>query len=302
MSEHGPTAQGARAAIDPWVFFIAAGISLAFVLWGVIDADGVGAVADDVLTWIISTFGWVFVIGTAGFLVFAVVLAFSRFGRVRLGARRRPARVPHRLVDRDDVQRRDGHRADVLRRRRADLAHDGAARRHRGGGHRRGRPAGDVDLLLPLGAASVGDLRDRRPRARVLHLPQGHAEPDQLGLLPAARRPREGADRAVDRHPRHLRDAVRERDLARPRRAPDQQRARLPVGRRAERRDRGDDHRRAHARRSCCRPSRASTAASSGSATGTWSSRSCSCSSCSSSGRRCSSSRRSSSRSAATRR
>ena len=85
MSEHGPTAQGARAAIDPWVFFIAAGISLAFVLWGVIDADGVGAVADDVLTWIISTFGWVFVIGTAGFLVFAFVLAFSRFGSVRLG-------------------------------------------------------------------------------------------------------------------------------------------------------------------------------------------------------------------------
>jgi choline-glycine betaine transporter len=59
MSEHGPTTHGARAAIDPWVFFIAAGISLAFVLWGVIDADGVGAVADDVLTWIISTFGWV---------------------------------------------------------------------------------------------------------------------------------------------------------------------------------------------------------------------------------------------------
>ena len=88
MSEHGPTAHGegsARASIDPWVFFIAAGISLAFVLWGVIDADGVGAVADDVLTWIISTFGWVFVIGTAGFLVFAGVLAFSRFGRVRLG-------------------------------------------------------------------------------------------------------------------------------------------------------------------------------------------------------------------------
>jgi choline-glycine betaine transporter len=85
MSEHGPGVRSTRAAIDPWVFFIAAGISLAFVLWGVIDADGVGKVADDVLTWIISTFGWVFVIGTAGFLVFAFVLAFSRFGRVRLG-------------------------------------------------------------------------------------------------------------------------------------------------------------------------------------------------------------------------
>ena len=74
MSEHGPTAHEARAAragVDPVVFFIAAGISLAFVLWGVIDVESVGKVADDVLTWIISTFGWVFVIGTAGFLVFA---------------------------------------------------------------------------------------------------------------------------------------------------------------------------------------------------------------------------------------
>jgi choline/carnitine/betaine transport len=85
MSEHGPTARGARAGVDPWVFFIAAGISLAFVLWGVIDVDSVGTVADDVLSWIISTFGWVFVIGTACFLVFAGVLAFSRFGKVRLG-------------------------------------------------------------------------------------------------------------------------------------------------------------------------------------------------------------------------
>ena len=75
-----------RARIDPWVFSIAAAISLAFVLWGVLDTDGVATVADDVLSWIIATFGWVFVLSTAAFLVFAVVLAFSRFGRVRLGA------------------------------------------------------------------------------------------------------------------------------------------------------------------------------------------------------------------------
>ena len=74
-----------RAGVDPWVFSIAAGISLAFVLWGVLDTEGVGVVADDVLSWIISTFGWLFVLSTAAFLVFAGVLAFSRFGRVRLG-------------------------------------------------------------------------------------------------------------------------------------------------------------------------------------------------------------------------
>jgi len=74
-----------NARVDPVVFGIAAAISAAFVLWGVLDSDSVATVADDVLSWIIATFGWVFVLSTAAFLVFAAVLAFSRFGRVRLG-------------------------------------------------------------------------------------------------------------------------------------------------------------------------------------------------------------------------
>jgi glycine betaine transporter len=88
MSTDGVTTQRdppQRAGIDPWVFYIAAAVSLGFVLWGVLDTEGVSTVADDVLSWIISTFGWVFVLSTAAFLVFAGVLAFSRFGRVRLG-------------------------------------------------------------------------------------------------------------------------------------------------------------------------------------------------------------------------
>jgi glycine betaine transporter len=86
-AEHGTVRDDApeRTRIDPWVFFIAAGISLAFVLWGVLDTEGLGTVADDVLSWIISTFGWLFVLSTVAFLVFAAVLAFSRFGRIRLG-------------------------------------------------------------------------------------------------------------------------------------------------------------------------------------------------------------------------
>ena len=63
------------------VFYVAAAISAAFVLWGVLDTESLGTVADDVLSWVIATFGWVFVLATAVFLVFAFVLAFSRFGR-----------------------------------------------------------------------------------------------------------------------------------------------------------------------------------------------------------------------------
>ena len=74
-----------RLQVDPVVFSVAAVISLAFVLWGVLDTDGLAGVAEDVLTWVISTFGWVFVLSTVAFLVFAVVLCFSRFGDLRLG-------------------------------------------------------------------------------------------------------------------------------------------------------------------------------------------------------------------------
>jgi glycine betaine transporter len=74
-----------RTGIDPWVFGIAAGLATAFVLWGVVDNDGVATVADDVLGWIIETFGWMFVLSTVAFLAFAAILAFSRLGRVRLG-------------------------------------------------------------------------------------------------------------------------------------------------------------------------------------------------------------------------
>jgi glycine betaine transporter len=73
------------ARIDPLVFWPAAAICAAFVLWGVLDSDGVATVADDALSWLIDTFGWMFVLSTAGFLAFAAVLAFSRFGKLRLG-------------------------------------------------------------------------------------------------------------------------------------------------------------------------------------------------------------------------
>ncbi len=84
-SGDGAPAKQSAGGIDPWVFGIAAAISTAFVLWGVLDSDGVASVADDVLSWIIETFGWFFVLSTVVFLVFAGVLAFSRFGHIRLG-------------------------------------------------------------------------------------------------------------------------------------------------------------------------------------------------------------------------
>lgn len=67
------------STIDPVVFWISLGISILFVLWGVLFTDNLAAVASAVLGWLIASFGWVFILASFGFL------AFSRYGRIRLG-------------------------------------------------------------------------------------------------------------------------------------------------------------------------------------------------------------------------
>ncbi|PZF94914.1 BCCT family transporter [Micromonospora endophytica] len=58
---------------------------LAVVVWGVLARDSLASVGESGLAWVIDTFGWFFVVSANAFLVLAVVLAASRFGRIRLG-------------------------------------------------------------------------------------------------------------------------------------------------------------------------------------------------------------------------
>ncbi len=81
----GEVSGPANRRVDPGVFYISVGISVLFVLWGVLFTQSLSNAATAVLTFLISNFGWVFVISTFGFLVFVVFLAFSRYGRIRLG-------------------------------------------------------------------------------------------------------------------------------------------------------------------------------------------------------------------------
>ena len=72
--------------IDPTVFWIAAVVSAAFVVWGILGTESLAAVFDAVLwSFLVPNFGWVFILSSFGFLAFAVYLAFSRYGKVRLG-------------------------------------------------------------------------------------------------------------------------------------------------------------------------------------------------------------------------
>ncbi len=97
------------------VFGIAAMMACGIVAWGVGWTASLTRVAAAVLQWLVNNLGWLFVIAATGFVVFALWAALSRYGKIPLGRDGEPPRVPHGVLDREDVQRGNGHRPDVLR-------------------------------------------------------------------------------------------------------------------------------------------------------------------------------------------
>ncbi len=71
--------------VDPVVFWGSAGITFAFVLWGVLGPESLGSVMGDVLGWIIGNFGWAFILIAVGALAMCVFLVIHPWGRIRLG-------------------------------------------------------------------------------------------------------------------------------------------------------------------------------------------------------------------------
>jgi choline/carnitine/betaine transport len=82
-----PTAERAErpGRTDHVVFGVAAAITLGFVAWGVFGTDSLASASKTTLTWIIGNLGWAFVLSASGFVIFALWLAFSRYGRIPLG-------------------------------------------------------------------------------------------------------------------------------------------------------------------------------------------------------------------------
>lgn len=60
--------------------------SMAVIIWGVFAPGSLATVSSALLTGVITNFGWGFVTSTAFFLFFALFLALTRFGNIRLGA------------------------------------------------------------------------------------------------------------------------------------------------------------------------------------------------------------------------
>ncbi len=71
--------------VNPPVFFISAGLILAFVLFGALFTDQASRLFVAAQATITVDFGWFYVVSVAGFLLFILFLMFSRYGDVKLG-------------------------------------------------------------------------------------------------------------------------------------------------------------------------------------------------------------------------
>ncbi|WP_408642284.1 BCCT family transporter [Saccharopolyspora indica] len=67
------------------VFGVAAAIMFAVVVWGSVGTDSLSVASKAALDWLILNTGWGFVLAATGFVIFALFLAFSKYGRIPLG-------------------------------------------------------------------------------------------------------------------------------------------------------------------------------------------------------------------------
>lgn len=84
-SAAGPAARRPDPPPDRTVIAIGVLTVLAMVTWAVVATDHFADTADDALGWVLHNYAWLFVIAADAFLIVALALGLSRFGRIRLG-------------------------------------------------------------------------------------------------------------------------------------------------------------------------------------------------------------------------
>ncbi|WP_347330471.1 BCCT family transporter [Marinimicrobium locisalis] len=83
--ESNKSANPSWIKINPPVFYGAAILSLIFVLGTIIAPERASTLFGAVQSWVVHTAGWFYILAVALFLIFVVVLAFSSYGRIKLG-------------------------------------------------------------------------------------------------------------------------------------------------------------------------------------------------------------------------
>ncbi len=76
--------------VDPTVFGVSLGLVTIFCILGAVWPTQVGNIGDAALMWIVANVGWVFVLASTAFVIFALLLAFSRYGRIPLSREGEP--------------------------------------------------------------------------------------------------------------------------------------------------------------------------------------------------------------------
>ncbi|ATW27891.1 BCCT family transporter [Candidatus Formimonas warabiya] len=76
---------GFLGRLDSSVFVISVIICFGFIFWGAIDHKSLGDVLGKILSYITTNWGWMFLGGVFFFVLFLFGLAFSKYGKVKLG-------------------------------------------------------------------------------------------------------------------------------------------------------------------------------------------------------------------------
>jgi glycine betaine transporter len=71
--------------VDLAVFIPAAGITVIFLIWGIVSPESLADVTGAIMSFLTRDLGWVYVAAVCGFVGISLFLAFSRYGHIRLG-------------------------------------------------------------------------------------------------------------------------------------------------------------------------------------------------------------------------
>ncbi len=85
LTEAGANGRTRRIEVNPPVFYVSAGLILAFALLGALFPGPAQATFSRIQALIVQDFGWLYITAVAGFLVFVIYLMLSRHGDIKLG-------------------------------------------------------------------------------------------------------------------------------------------------------------------------------------------------------------------------
>ena len=219
-----------KLTLDKATFGITGVLALAFVAWGFLGRDSLSTTSTLALDWVMEYTGWLFMVLASLFVVYVLWLALGKFGNIPLG--KDGEKPEFRTVSWIAMMFAAGMGIGLMFYGVAEPLY-----------HYISPPPGTVDgqtpgrhpdrhghLHLPLDPAPLGDVRRRRRRHGLRHLPPGPQAADLRRLhVPLRQQDGRGAGGKVHQHPGHLRHALRHRGVPGPRRAADRQRPDAPT-------------------------------------------------------------------------